>query len=189
MYISIQLLTTNNPTGADTTGASITYLLYSLSLPENARYQARLRAEVSSLSPSADLKELLDLPFLDQCVYETLRLYPPGPGSLQQRATPAGTPTPISVNGHSYLLPPQTIIGCLAYSMGRNSEIYGTDSDAFSPDRWDTSTIDESASRLMKEAWLPFGYGARICIGKKYVQQPQQTHTYCKLITNNKTYL
>lgn len=143
-------------------------MLYCLALPENAKYQDRLRAEVSTLAQGINVKDVCDLPFLDQCLYETLRLYAPGPGSLQQRVTPQGKPTSISIRGHTYSLPPHTMIGCLAYSLHRNEEVFQEDIEIFKPERWQEA--DDVLAHRMRESWIPFGSGARVCIGKRYVE-------------------
>lgn len=135
------------------------------SLAKNPHYQERLRKEVSSLPESMDPKSICALQFLDQLTLEVLRLYAPGPGSLQQRVTPRSETTYMSINGVDYRLPPSTVIGVQAYSLHRSIKNYGHDVEEFKPERWETTEAEQL--RLMKEAWIPFGSGARTCIGMK----------------------
>lgn len=151
--------------GADTTAASITYLLYTLARPENRKYQDRLRDEVCKLASPFDHREVCNLPFLNVCVLECLRLYPPGPGGLQQRVTPVGKTTSLDIDGKVYLLPPSTMVGVQAYSLHRNESIYGANPDKFLPERWETA--NKARLQTMKNAWIVFGSGARTCIGIK----------------------
>lgn len=153
--------------GSDTTAASITYLLYTLARPENIKYQDKLRDEVSKLASPLDFKEVCNLPFLNICVLECLRLYPPGPGGLQQRVTPVGESTSLDIDGKVYSLPPNTMVGVQAYSLHRNESIYGAYPDEFLPERWETAS--EIQLQTMKNAWIVFRSGARACIGIKYV--------------------
>lgn len=57
------------------------------------------------------------------------------------------------------------MVGVQAYSLHRNESVFGPDSEEFRPARWQTS--DKERVQAMKEAWIPFGSGARICIGMK----------------------
>lgn len=145
----------------------MTYVLYTLARQENHKYQDRLREEVSKLATPLDFKEVCNLPFLDICVLECLRLYPPGPGGLQQRVTPAGENTVLVSHGKKYSLPPNTLVGIQAYTLQRNESIYGARPGEFLPERWETAS--ETQLKTMKEAWIVFGTGARTCIGIKYV--------------------
>ncbi|KAJ5939107.1 hypothetical protein N7466_002241 [Penicillium verhagenii] len=153
---------------ADTTGASIIYMLHTLALPEHKAYQDRLRSEICTLPYPFSFKDVCSLPFLECCAREILRMYSPGPGSIQQRCTPASTRTAITVGDKVYHLPGNTQIGIQQFSLHRNVEIYGDDVDTFSPARWETK--NEERLQAMKDAWIPFGYGSRICVGIKYVQ-------------------
>ncbi|KAF7557741.1 hypothetical protein G7Z17_g477 [Cylindrodendrum hubeiense] len=149
--------------GADTTAASMAYMFFNLALPENREYQEKLRKEVLELSSPLDFKEVCNLPYLNICVLELLRLHAPGPGSLQQRVTPANEKTILESHGTKYELPPGTMVGIQAHSLHRNEEIFGERPDKFRPKRWETA--NESQMQKMKQAWIPFGTGARLCLG------------------------
>lgn len=139
--------------------------MHTLALPENRKYQDRLREEVMTLEYPFSFKNVCNLPFMECCSREILRIRSPGPGNIQQRYTP--TPTTLTVGTKVYHLPKNTQIGTQAFSLHRSSEIYGDDANEFRPERWETT--DEEHLRAMKDAWIPFGYGSRICLGMKYV--------------------
>jgi cytochrome P450 len=151
--------------GADSTAASIIYMFYELALPKNRKYQDKIRDEVSKLVDPLDFKSVCNLPYLNTCVLESLRLNPPGPGALQQRVTPPNESSVLSVQGKSYVLPPSTIVGVQAFSIQRKESIFGSRPDEFRPERWESA--DKAQLQVMKNAWIPFGSGARTCLGMK----------------------
>lgn len=110
-------------------------------------------------------KDVCNLPFLDACALEVLRIFAPAPGSLQQRMTPKGENTTLTINGKEWQLPPGTMIGLQAYSVHRNESVFGPDVEVFRPERWQTQDMEHLYA--MKEAWITFGSGARTCIGMK----------------------
>jgi cytochrome P450 len=162
--------------GADTTGASIIYMLHTLALPENKVYQDRLRAELLKLPYPYNFKDVCNLPFLESCSREILRIRSPGPGNIQQRCTPPSTTTSITVGDCVYKLPGDTLIGTQAFSLHRNEDVYGKDVNKFLPERWETE--NEAQLRAMKDAWIPFGHGARVCVGMKLVY-PSPVNLLC----------
>ena len=149
----------------DGPAASLTYILYELALPGNHKYQVRLREELSSLSLPLNFKEVSDLPFLNSLIYESLRLRAPAPGSMQQRFTTEQTA--FIVHGKTYHIPPNVLVGAGPLSIHCNEDIFGQDAKQFKPERWEEK--DEQRLQKMKEAWIPFGAGARACLGKPYV--------------------
>lgn len=151
--------------GADSTAAGLTYLIYMLALPECKKYQDRAREEVSKLPFPMDIKQICSLPYLEKCVLEALRLNPPAPGVMQQRTTPANEPTVLVSAGRSYILPPETCVSVQAYSLHRNEDVFGPSPDQFRLERWESE--DEAQLRVMKASWIPFGSGARTCVGQQ----------------------
>ena len=114
-----------------------------------------------------DFKAVCSLSYLDAFVLEVLRVFAPGPGSLQQRVTPKAERTSLTIDGKVWIIPPGTTIGVQAYSLHRNNSVFGPDADTFRPERWQTT--DKDQLQAMREAWIPFGSGARTCIGMKSV--------------------
>ena len=152
--------------GADSTAATIAYLFYTLAQPQNIKYQTKIHEEVSKLSLPYSHKEICNLPYLNTVILEIQRVYPAGPGSVQQRMTPAGQNTILSFRGETYSLPPNTQVCIQPYSLHRNVEVFGIDVEIFRPERW--QEVDDEQLQRMRDAWIPFGRGARTCLGMKY---------------------
>lgn len=117
------------------------------------------------------------LPYLDACVKEAFRLHPAA-GLPMERIVPAGG---TEIAGR--FIPGGTIVGCSAWVLHHNKDIFGEDTDAFRPERWfvDEAKVAAAAGkqkqaeerereeRRIKEMngmMLQFGMGSRTCIGK-----------------------
>ncbi|BCR85523.1 cytochrome P450 [Aspergillus chevalieri] len=121
--------------GSDTTAITLTYLVWVVS--EHPAVQQRLIREVRSLPDGFKADDLKKLSYMGQVIEESLRLYGAAPGDLP-RAVPAGGKR---LCGHY-------IPGGLTVT-----------TQAFDPSRWENPTQD------MKDAFMPFGAGSRICLG------------------------
>ncbi|TEY51929.1 hypothetical protein BOTCAL_0263g00040 [Botryotinia calthae] len=139
--------------GIDTTGASLTYLLHTLSLPSNHPLQENLHISLTS-QPQNNPN-----PYLNAIITETLRLYPPIPMS-QPRLTSPSKPRIID----RYLIPPNSTVSVQAWSLHRNPAIFGKDAEIFCPERW---LVDEDRVRDMERGFLAFGRGGRACTGRE----------------------
>jgi cytochrome P450 len=102
--------------GSDTTAITLTYLIYCLC--KHPKVLEKLVREVQSLPDNVTDKECRELPFMDQVMTETLRLYPAVPTGLP-RTVPAGG----AVLG-GYRLPGGITVSTQAYSMHRNPEVF-----------------------------------------------------------------
>jgi hypothetical protein len=151
--------------GVDTTSDTLMFLIWALSLPENARFQEKLIEEVTAISPSklnargiptADAS--MKLPYLDAVIKETLRLYAPLPAS-----EPRSLPIPTTIDG--YKVPANTTVSMSPYSLHRNPDVF-KDPLTFNPDRWfgDAKDLVE-----MKKWFWAFSSGGRMCIGLQWV--------------------
>lgn len=157
--------------GSDTTSNAMTFCLYELA--KRPDIVARLREELDSLLQnggelrSDQFDTLRDLaPFLNACINETLRLWPPVPSGLQRTLMTPLTLSP-DVTGYSepLLLPAGTVVSTHTWTMHRDPR-YFYDPDSFAPDRWLAAGLQEKDSAHNAKAWAPFGYGATSCIGK-----------------------
>jgi cytochrome P450 len=142
--------------GHDTTSSTIAFLLYELARNPEAldRVVAEADAELDGGAP--DLGRLGDgLPELGMAVDETLRLYPPawfGPRRAFED---------LEFGGHT--IPRDTH---LAYSSWVSHRLAGVfaDPEQFLPERFSP----EARAALPRGAYVPFGGGSRICIGKRF---------------------
>ncbi len=141
--------------GHETTALAMTYSLYLLgSNPSVAeRFYAEVDATVDGVPSLADLQ---DMPYLDRLVDEALRLYPP------VHAIPRVTTESVEVGG--YTIPEGAQVLLSVWNMHRDSRFYD-DPLRFDPDRWETTTPREKG-----HAYVPFGSGQRICIGRHFAR-------------------
>ncbi|KAJ5377973.1 uncharacterized protein N7496_005382 [Penicillium cataractarum] len=136
--------------GSDTTAVTLTYLTWAVS--RDTRVRDKLVEELATVPEPVVDRNLRDLPYLNQVINETLRLYTAVPLGLP-RATP-----PEGATFSGYFVPGGTTVSTQSYSMHRDPTIFPDPHD-FKPERWEEVTKD------MKDASLPFGGGSRICIG------------------------
>ncbi|KAM4063653.1 cytochrome p450 [Hirsutella rhossiliensis] len=141
--------------GSDTTSNTLTFLTWSVC--RNPRLRASLVEELQKLPADFTEAQLRDLPLLNHIIDETLRLYSAAPSGLPRVVPPGG----IELAG--YWFDEGTVVCAQAYSMHRESTIY-PNPDAFVPSRWAEPT------KAMKEAYMPFGRGPRVCIGQHLAQ-------------------
>ncbi len=146
--------------GHDTTTATLTFLVYELTrIPAAA---AAVRAELASVlgdrDPHASELDGRAMPVLERTLDETLRMYPPawvGPRRTTRPVVIDGVPLPAGVGVHYS-----------SWATHRLEELFPSP-DTFDPNRF---VPGGSASKLPKGAYIPFGGGTRICIGKRFGQ-------------------
>ncbi|KAK4900113.1 hypothetical protein LTR27_002876 [Elasticomyces elasticus] len=97
------------------------------------------------------------LPYLDACVEEALRLYPPSPTGLERLTPPQG----IAIGGHAV---PGGIRVSVAPLAANNSPANFADPEAFLPERW--LKTDSRYAGDDQAASQPFSVGPNACIGR-----------------------
>lgn len=154
--------------GVDTTGDAMCVLMWKMSTPECQHVQDKLFQELSTIphafdphTMAASITDLDSLPYLEAVIKEGLRWRPPVPMTLF-RTMPRGDTKEIA----GWSIPPGTVVGCQAYSLHRNPEVFDNP-DVFDPERW--LTEDEEKLKAMRAHFWPFSSGARHCLGHKYV--------------------
>ncbi|RYP72847.1 hypothetical protein DL769_004362 [Monosporascus sp. CRB-8-3] len=124
---------------------------------ENGAARARLQCEIRD----AQSRPRRGMPFLRAVVKEGLRLGMANPTRLT-RVVPKGPGLRVG----DILLPPGTIVGCAAYNLHHNAEVF-PEPFAFRPERWLDDGTDRGLRRPgMEKSMMPFGAGSRACIGK-----------------------
>ena len=147
----------------DTTSHTAAWALHSLA--SNRDIQAAIREEIQLRGEGVvNSDSVKRLPYLGGFIKEVMRLYPVAPFltrlatqnfSLGESQIPAGTILLISL-----------------YVMGRDEKIFSQPGSLL-PQRWmrDGSTESEADQRRRKAfANLPFGHGARGCIGRRIAE-------------------
>lgn len=143
--------------GHETTAAAIAWSMYLLAKhPEvRAKVEAEIDAVLGGRAPR--FRDLRALPYTLQVFKEAMRLYPPV-YVLGRRAL-----RDVTVGGH--VLPKNRIVLVNIAGMHRHPRLW-TDPDAFDPERFSP----ENEKRIPRLAYMPFGAGARICIGMRFAE-------------------
>jgi cytochrome P450 len=144
--------------GHDTSTSTLTFMLHELARhPEVTR---RLHAEqeevLGGASPTAQQLEK-EMPYLDMVLDEVLRLYPPawiGPRRAVREFEFGG-----------YTVPRDAYVNYCSWASHRLPEVF-PQPEAFIPERF----TRERKAGLPRGAYVPFGGGSRICIGKRFGQ-------------------
>lgn len=126
-------------------------------LAKHPQIQAQVIEAVQKLPEDCTDDDLKHAEILQHVINETLRLRGPASASLP-RVVPAGG---VTVCGR--YLPGGTVVSTQAYSRHRDPQIW-SEPESFDPSRWASSTKE------MREAFMPFGAGSRICIGMHFAQ-------------------
>jgi cytochrome P450 len=144
--------------GHDTSTSTVTFLLHELA--RHPEVIERLREEqdrvLGDRAPSAEQIER-ELPYLDMVLDEVLRLYPPawiGPRRAVRDFEFGG-----------YSVPRGAYVNYCSWASHRLPEVF-PDPEAFVPERF----TRERKATLPRGAYVPFGGGQRVCIGKRFGQ-------------------
>lgn len=144
--------------GSDTTSNSSCALLYHA--VRTPHVIPKLRKELDEAIPKDVLVPTYDqiksLPYLQAVLNEALR-YHSTSGIGLPRQIPDDS-AGVEIRGHFF--PPGTVLSVPTYSVHHSHEIWGPDADEFRPERWDNAT------ERQKNAFIPFSYGPRACIGR-----------------------
>lgn len=121
--------------GSDSTGNTMRTIMYNLLAHpqtlhrlEDELSDQRRRGNLSQPFPA--FKEVRDLPYLDACVWEALRLHPPFALPLERIIPEEGA----TVCGQFF--PGGTIMGMSAYVVNRHKPTFGEDVGKWRPERW-----------------------------------------------------
>lgn len=137
--------------GSDTTANTLTYLTWSIC--RNPDIRSKLVQELRTLPPDFEDAQLHDLPYLNNVINESLRLYSAAPNGLPRVVPPGGAELA------GYRFDADTVVSAQAYSMHRDPVVF-PNPDSFLPERWAEPT------KAMKDAFMAFGRGPRVCIGQ-----------------------
>ncbi|PLB52502.1 cytochrome protein [Aspergillus steynii IBT 23096] len=152
----------NIAAGSDTTAISLSSVIYSLL--KNPRAARKLRDEIDSfardgkLSDQVTFEQARNMPYLQACIKEALRVHPATGRPLVRDVPPEG----VTLAGK--FLPGGTSVGVNSWVIHYNEEVFGPDAAEFKPERWLENDKDKLS--FMEQNFIPFGSGARTCIGK-----------------------
>ena len=143
--------------GYDTTAAALSWVLSRTTLTCGLWEQLRNEADAvlgSTCADGFDHRVLLQLDLASRVMKETLRLHPPGAFAPREAA--------IDIVLGAHVIRKGTLILWSPYLLGRDAATWPRP-DEFDPDRFIDTTAEQQ--RDIDRAWLPFGAGARMCIG------------------------
>lgn len=118
--------------------------------------QEILRDEIRKILPdkssSLTVENLENIPYLKACVKESIRIYPAGSGTARR------TDHDLEIDGYKIPKGVDFVINTEALMCDSK---YFSEADKFLPERW----LNDAPTHPF--VYLPFGYGPRLCIGKK----------------------
>jgi benzoate 4-monooxygenase len=148
--------------GSDTTSNTSCALLYHAVRTPGVidKLRAELDAAVSRDVTVPTFEQVKELPYLQHVINETMR-YHSTSGIGLPRQIPPDSPG-IEILGRFY--PSGTVLSVPTYSIHHSTEVWGPDAEDFRPERWETATDRQ------KNAFIPFSYGPRACIGRNIAE-------------------
>ncbi|KAK7065087.1 fatty acid hydroxylase [Favolaschia claudopus] len=139
----------------------LTFAVYHLL--RNPSALRKVRAEIDSVlgNRPAQVDDLSNLPYLTAVMRETLRLTPT---ASKRGVTPLQDTT---LGGGKYFVKAGTTMLVHVWNMHRDPLVWGEDVEEFRPERH----VDGKFEKLPPNAWQPFGFGVRACIGRAFAWQ------------------
>lgn len=144
-----------------------------LCLAKNPEKQAKLREEILRILPEKDSEftetSMKNVPYLRACIKEALRIYPLAAGNARV------VKSDIVLDG--YQVPKETPVVMFAHGLEKDDQHYPR-SKEFLPERWLRQSKEEASDSKCPNslkastpfAYLPFGFGPRMCIGRRIVE-------------------
>ncbi|OUL36775.1 cytochrome P450 [Nostoc sp. T09] len=139
--------------GHETTATALTWALYWIH--KSPSVQEKLLKELDSLGDNPDTSSIFKSPYLNAVCCEALRIYPVG-----MLTFPRVVKTPVALCGHD--LEPGTVVLGSIYLTHQREDLYPQHQE-FKPERF----LERQFSPY---EFLPFGGGARRCIGMAFAQ-------------------
>ena len=148
----------------DTTAAMLSWMF--LMLAKHPAAFVRLRSEIVNDFGTEEEPKNISMNTLKRCrylqwvMYETLRLYPPGPLNSRVTARDTRLPSGGGPDGKSAIAVRKgQILNLCVYAMHRREDLWGEDVLEFKPERWEKKKSDWT--------FLPFSGGPRTCLGRR----------------------
>ncbi|KIJ61578.1 hypothetical protein HYDPIDRAFT_96462 [Hydnomerulius pinastri MD-312] len=144
--------------GSDTTSNSSCAITYYLAC--YPRVQEKLQKELDEALGTEDeyvstFEQVKRLPYLEAVINEALRMHSTSSLGLPRIAPEGG----LTINGVHF--PKGAILSVPTYTIHRDQNAWGGDSDVFRPERW-----FERDHTTMQKAFNPFSFGPRACVGR-----------------------
>jgi cytochrome P450 len=143
--------------GSETTSSALSGL--TAHLLRSPKHYTKLTTEIRSTfsTPESITHDRLQkLPYLNACINEGLRIFPPISPGLLRKTPPEGAVI------DSYHVPGGTTVSVSSWAAGHSASNFA-EADEFVPERW----IEEGWEGDQKKAAQAFSLGPRACLGKK----------------------
>lgn len=161
--------------GSDSTASALRIALWFVSTtpPVLSRLltEAEAGIEAGRISrPVIKDSEARQLPYLQACIKESFRMYPPVTGLMAKRVPDPGAM--IEVDGVEKWASGGTQVGWNSWGMMHDPKIFGADAEIFRPERWlvrdgyDVEKEKQRVGRMNDTVTLCFGYGRFGCLGR-----------------------
>ncbi|KAJ5593349.1 hypothetical protein N7537_010253 [Penicillium hordei] len=142
--------------GTETTATALSGLLYRLLMtPEKMSIIVEEVRGAFDKGSDIEIRALEHMPYLNACIEEGLRIYPPVPVGLPRIAPKDG----LLVCGEH--IPGKTVLSVHHWATYRNAQNFRLPNH-FIPERW----ISDEFATDNKAAFQPFSFGPRNCLGK-----------------------
>ncbi|KAF8185259.1 cytochrome P450 [Mycena galopus ATCC 62051] len=153
--------------GHETSSGMLTFAIYHLLRTPSALRKVRAEIDAVIGDRPAQVDDLSNMPYLTAVMRETLRLTPT---AGKRGVTPLEDTT---LGGGKYFVKAGTTILVHVWNMHRDPLVWGEDArdmfcaEEFRPERH----LDGKFESLPPNAWQPFGFGVRGCIGRAFAWQ------------------
>ncbi|KAF7316595.1 Fatty acid hydroxylase [Mycena chlorophos] len=147
--------------GHETSSGMMTFMVYYLL--KNPETMRKLRAQVDEVlgDRPVQYEDFDKLTYLVAVMREALRLS--APAALRNTVSLEDT----TIGNGKYAIKKGDTIIVQAWELHRDPTIWGDDADEFRPERM----MDGKFEALPPNAWQPFGFGLRACIGRAFAWQ------------------
>lgn len=145
--------------GHDTTAAGSSFFLCMMGIHQDI--QDKVVEELDKIFGDTDrpatFQDTLEMKYLERCMMETLRMFPPVPIIARQ------VKQELKLVSGDYSIPAGTTVVVATYKLHRSEKIY-PNPDVFNPDNF----LPERQANRHYYAFVPFSAGPRSCVGRKY---------------------
>ncbi|KAL7745339.1 hypothetical protein ACLKA6_015357 [Drosophila palustris] len=145
--------------GHDTTAAGSSFFLSLMGIHQDV--QDRVIAELDGIfgdsQRPATFQDTLEMKYLERCLMETLRMFPPVPLIARELQED------LKLNSGPYVIPRGATVTVATILLHRNPKVYDNP-NVFDPDNF----LPERQANRHYYAFVPFSAGPRSCVGRKY---------------------
>ncbi|WP_394747334.1 cytochrome P450 [Spongiimicrobium salis] len=140
--------------GHETTANTLSFTLYLLAKHPEIQQKAYQEASSVNLGNHDLMTNIMQLPYIKQCIEEAMRLYPPA--YIIDRVTIAND------RFKAMLFPEDTMILMSIYELHRSPDFWETPLE-FRPERF---AVEDK--KVYSDYYYPFGAGPRMCVGNNF---------------------